>query len=84
MLFITQIAYNGGIAPLSENPLFGPPSYSLLKMGANAPILVKTDFTNQWWRLFTASFLHVGIIHLISNLITLYIVGKCQLEILAQ
>lgn len=30
----------------------------------------------QWWRLFTALFLHAGITHILMNMYSLYIVGK--------
>ena len=30
---------------------------------------------NQWWRLFTAQFLHIGIMHLISNAVMIYYLG---------
>ena len=31
---------------------------------------------DQWWRLFTAMFLHMGVIHLASNMIVLWQVGS--------
>lgn len=30
---------------------------------------------NQWWRLFTAQFLHIGIMHLVSNAVMIYYIG---------
>lgn len=40
--------------------LFGP--YTVLK--------------GEWWRLFTAMFLHAGMTHILMNLVSLYIVGR--------
>lgn len=31
---------------------------------------------NQWWRLFTAQFLHIGILHLLSNAVMIYYAGS--------
>lgn len=45
---------------------------TLLKYGAMQNILV---FNGQYWRLFTAMFIHIGITHLIMNMFFLYTVG---------
>ena len=44
----------------------------LVNLGANyAPYVTRGDY----WRLFTANFLHIGLLHLAFNLYALYIVG---------
>lgn len=50
----------------SENPLV------LINLGANVGPLVTTG---EYWRLFTANFLHIGLMHIAFNLYALYIVG---------
>lgn len=46
----------------------------LLDMGAlYAPSVV---LDNEWWRLFSAMFLHGGMMHIVMNMFSLYIVGK--------
>ncbi len=49
---------------------------TLLRFGANYAPLVKLG---EVWRLVTSIFLHVGILHLLCNMYSLYIVGS-QLE----
>ncbi len=44
----------------------------LIQLGANVGPLVTTG---DYWRLFTANFLHIGLLHLAFNLYALYIVG---------
>lgn len=44
----------------------------LINMGANVGPLVTMG---QYWRLFTANFLHIGLMHIAFNLYALYIVG---------
>ena len=46
----------------------------LLKMGAmfNPAVVME----GQWWRLFTAQFLHLGIMHIASNAIMIYYIGQ--------
>ncbi|MGQ7945150.1 rhomboid family intramembrane serine protease [Flavobacterium sp. WC2509] len=44
----------------------------LLEWGANFKPLVANG---QYWRLLTSTFLHGGIMHLVSNMVGLYIVG---------
>ena len=45
----------------------------LHRMGALEPLAVITE--HQYWRLFTALFLHAGYLHLGFNLFALYIIG---------
>lgn len=33
------------------------------------------DASNQWWRIFTGGFLHIGAFHLAMNMYSLYIIG---------
>jgi rhomboid protease GluP len=44
----------------------------LVYLGANVPELV---VAGQWWRLFTAMFLHIGVPHLLLNGYALYQLG---------
>lgn len=55
-----------GVSPTSPSP------EDLVRFGANA-----TDITisGQWYRLVTATFVHVGIIHLATNMWCLYNLG---------
>lgn len=50
----------------------GPSGEDLLPWGANFGPLT---LNGQWWRLFTACFLHFGIVHLAFNMYVLYQVG---------
>lgn len=59
--------------PLDENPLFGPSSDTLEKLGG-----LKRDKVvekHQIWRLITCIWLHAGIIHLIANMLSLVLIG---------
>ena len=59
--------------------LFGAGStdvLTLLKFGANYAPLVKIG---EVWRLITSVFVHIGLIHLLCNMYSLYIIGP-QLE----
>ena len=48
-------------------------SHTLLKYGANLDVLVKNG---EYYRLFTCIFLHIGIMHLLCNMYSLYIIGR--------
>ncbi|WCJ26187.1 RHOMBOID-like 2 [Euphorbia peplus] len=59
--------------PLKENPLFGPSSDALEKMGALD--WDKVVNKNEGWRLITSMWLHAGIIHLLANMLSLVFIG---------
>lgn len=63
VVFIVEIFMSG-----SEN------NYTLMKMGAMSNYAVVAG--NQWWRLFTAQFLHIGVLHLVSNAVIIYYMGQ--------
>lgn len=65
-----------GFTSLSVNPFFGPGATTLLRLGANDAILVKRDFSANWWRLIVAGFLHVGVVHWLLNSITMWVVCR--------
>lgn len=48
-------------------------SQTLLKYGANLDVLVKNG---EYYRLFICIFLHIGIMHLLCNMYSLYIIGR--------
>lgn len=51
-------------------------NWTLLKFGANYPDLIKAG---EYYRLITSAFLHIGFLHLLVNMYSLYIIGS-QLE----
>jgi rhomboid protease GluP len=51
---------------------FSPSTAALLKTGASNGGLI---FTGQWWRLFTAMFLHGNLLHIASNMWALFNLG---------
>lgn len=59
--------------PLKENPLFGPSSTTLEKMGALE--WNKVVHGHQGWRLITCMWLHAGVIHLLANMLSLIFIG---------
>lgn len=58
---------------LSGVSVLGPWSEDLLKWGASYGPLV---FSGEWWRLFTAIFVHIGILHLALNMQCLWRLGN--------
>lgn len=46
---------------------------TLINFGANYDLLTKNG---EYYRLFTCMFLHIGIMHLLCNMYSLYIIGK--------
>ncbi|XP_073122180.1 RHOMBOID-like protein 3 [Henckelia pumila] len=59
--------------PLGENPLFGPSSSALDKIGALN--WAKVVHQNQSWRLISCIWLHAGLIHLLVNMLCLVVIG---------
>ncbi|KAL8208479.1 hypothetical protein R6Q57_007891 [Mikania cordata] len=59
--------------PFKENPLLGPSSSTLEKMGALDVSKVVHD--HQGWRLITCIWLHGGLFHLLANMLSLLVIG---------
>ncbi|KVH95453.1 Peptidase S54, rhomboid [Cynara cardunculus var. scolymus] len=59
--------------PLKENPLFGPSSSTLEKLGALERNKVVDD--HQAWRLVSCIWLHAGVVHLLANMLSLVFIG---------
>ncbi|QEC41409.1 rhomboid family intramembrane serine protease [Pseudobacter ginsenosidimutans] len=58
---------------MSGGHLFEPSIEVLIKWGANARFL--TIVNGEWWRIFTCMFEHIGVIHLLVNMVSLYMIG---------
>lgn len=54
-------------------PLFNPSTDQLIGWGANYGPATQSG---QWWRLLTAAFVHVGVVHLAMNMIVLWTGGR--------
>lgn len=50
-----------------------PNEHDLLRFGANNPILVLGN--DEWWRIVSAMFVHVGLLHLATNMWCLWNLG---------
>ncbi|KAF0930491.1 hypothetical protein E2562_032914 [Oryza meyeriana var. granulata] len=59
--------------PFSENPLLGPSSATLQKLGAL--VWNKVVHEHQGWRLVTCIWLHAGVVHLLANMLSLVLIG---------
>lgn len=59
--------------PMKENPLLGPSSSTLEKMGALEVTMVVDK--HQVWRLFTCIWLHAGVFHVLANMLSLIFIG---------
>ncbi|KAB1224120.1 Inactive rhomboid protein 1 [Morella rubra] len=59
--------------PFKENPLLGPSSSTLDKMGALD--VSKVVHGGQGWRLITCNWLHAGVFHLLANMLSLLVIG---------
>ncbi|CAN8256970.1 unnamed protein product [Cochlearia groenlandica] len=59
--------------PLRNNPLFGPSSRTLEKLGSLEWVKVVKE--HEAWRLLTCIWLHAGVIHLAANMLSLVFIG---------
>lgn len=59
--------------PFRENPLLGPSSSTLEKLGALE--VTKVVRRHQAWRLFTCMWLHAGVFHVVANMLSLILIG---------
>ncbi|XP_074582394.1 RHOMBOID-like protein 2 [Curcuma longa] len=59
--------------PLRQNPLLGPSTQTLQKMGAL--VNDKVVHGHQGWRLITCIWLHAGVVHLLANMLSLLLIG---------
>lgn len=72
---IVSYGMNGWhIEPLSVNPMIGPSSETLIKMGAKYTVLI-VDY-GEWYRLFSPMVLHAGLIHYFLNMTALWFIGQ--------
>ncbi|NMH77511.1 rhomboid family intramembrane serine protease [Pseudonocardia xinjiangensis] len=68
-IFVWTVVQAGSVNGNAAAPLFDE--------WALVPVLVQNG---EWWRLFTSGFLHIGPIHLLFNMIALWVLGR-DLEI---
>lgn len=68
LVFVVEIAAGG-----TANVLGGPGERSLVELGALQPYLIANG---QYWRLFTAMFLHAGLLHIAFNAYALWLFGQ--------
>ncbi|EXB67312.1 Inactive rhomboid protein 1 [Morus notabilis] len=59
--------------PFRENPLLGPSTTTLKRLGALDRKLVVEN--GQGWRLLSCMWLHAGVIHLLANMLSLLFIG---------
>ena len=62
-----------GIAPYKSNPYIGPPMKVIDEWGSKNPYRIVTN--GEYWRVFTALFLNVGLIDLIFSVAILFCLG---------
>ncbi|GAM24483.1 hypothetical protein SAMD00019534_076580, partial [Acytostelium subglobosum LB1] len=75
-VLVWEIILNKGFESWKVNPWFGPSITTLLDAGAKYTTAI---LAGEWWRFFSPIFLHVGIFHLLMNMLTQVKIGM-QLE----
>eukprot|EP01135_Chromosphaera_perkinsii_P000080 Nk52_evm31s24 gene=Nk52_evmTU31s24 len=73
VLLVASILEEGGLASPSHNPWIGAGRDALINMGA--AYFPKMDKDNEYWRLFLAVFLPVGIISSLLDILTLLFIA---------
>jgi len=69
IVFVAMIAYGKVVYDTWSGP---ETTRVLVAFGAKVNVLI---LNGQYWRLFTAMFIHIGVFHLLFNLYALYIFG---------
>jgi len=72
IIFLNVLVY--ALVAFSSNSIVDMDIEVLLHSGALFGPM--TIFGDQWWRLFTAMFLHGGMTHLLMNMFSLYLIGR--------
>jgi len=65
IMFIAELGV-GGFAPVSVNPMLGPPTSAMVELGAKDSYLERHKY--QVFRFLTPIFLHAGFVHILFNL----------------
>ncbi|VAI10982.1 unnamed protein product [Triticum turgidum subsp. durum] len=66
---VARFLHRFSFQPLRQNPLLGPSSATLVKMGAL--VWDKVVHGHQGWRLFSCMWMHAGVLHLLANMLSL-------------
>ena len=74
-MYVVEVAVGG-----PGSLVGGPTTAVLVRLGANVGLFQSRGeivgvTTGEWWRLFSAMFLHAGLLHIAFNSYALYIVG---------
>ncbi len=72
ILFANLLDFMVGVSVFGIEHLGRPTASSLVRLGALVPPLV---FSGDYWRIITYGYLHIGIIHILFNLVALFQVG---------
>ncbi len=72
ILFANLAVAQAGIVLFGFRNLFSPSTQSLLDLGAYVPFLFESG---EYWRIITSGYLHIGIAHILFNLVALMQVG---------
>jgi len=77
IIFVCSIIQSKGFVAFSVNPFFGPDESTLLLFGAKQGSLI---LRGDWWRFFTAIFVHSGLIHILLSLLFMIQTNEVEKE----
>jgi membrane associated rhomboid family serine protease len=66
---------NSGFTNPHENPMLGPNIETFVRFGGNISIRVQESFAANGWTIFSASYIHIGILHLFFNAGSIMVIG---------